>query len=168
LIEQPLAECQIEYSLTCEDDTSTTFPQLLRYKTLIEDFAQNVENDYQLFIDNNNEQVFVLVNEVVLAMENFSFLKDIIKINNQEHLRITSGGGEIKISDLVITQTDVLRGSYENLFNLKLKLINDSLVFYNPTDTSTVAGSGSCLGSSIDDISRNDSQMDITTNIIHQ
>jgi hypothetical protein len=36
-------------------------------------------------------------------------------------------------------------------------LINDSLVFSNPTDTSTVDGS------TIDDISRNNSQLDITT-----
>jgi hypothetical protein len=46
-----------------------------------------------------------------------------------------------------------------------LFLINNSLVFYNPTDTTNVRGDGRDLGSILNDISPNNSHMDINTTI---
>jgi hypothetical protein len=45
---------KIEYSLTYEDDSVTTVPQLLSYTFLLEDFKQNEENEYLFYIDNEN------------------------------------------------------------------------------------------------------------------
>jgi hypothetical protein len=141
--------------LTYEDNTTSIFPIILGHTNLIDRFEQNNDHEYQVFIDNDNEEMAVLVNNVVLAIESFSHLKN-IKIGNQEHFRITEfnrGGGEdasgssfIKISDLVITQTDVLGGNTDNLFSLKACLIKDSLVVYNPTDTRDVMGDGRGVG----------------------
>jgi hypothetical protein len=58
-----------------------------------------------------------------------------------------------------------LGGNNENLFSLKALLINDSLVFYNPTNTDNVIGSGSGVRSILKDLGPNNSHMDITTTL---
>jgi hypothetical protein len=155
----------INYSLTYEDDTLSTFPVLTGFTQFIDGFVQNTENDYQFIIDNDNEEVAALVNGVVLAIESFSHLEN-IKIDNTQLLTITSGAnGDVKISELIITQTDILQESIDNLFSLRAFLISESLVFYNPTDTANVGGDGRGLGSTLYDIGPNKSHLDITTTI---
>ena len=73
---------KIEYSLTYEDDSITTFPQLLSYTFLLEAFSTNDENEYLFYIDNVNNEFYCAVNNVKLATDTFSNLKN-IKINNQ-------------------------------------------------------------------------------------
>jgi hypothetical protein len=129
---------RINYAISYEDETYTIFPALNGFTQFVDDFTQNAENEYQIIIDNDNENVSVLVNGVVLSNETFSHLKD-FRIDNKAVLRISSGPmTEAKISELIISQTDV-SGDYENIFSLKLFLINDSLVFYDPTNDSNVS-----------------------------
>jgi len=137
---------RIDYFIIYEDNTFTLFPQINGFTQLVDGFVQNTENEYQFVIDNDNEEIAVLVNGVVLSLEPFSHLKN-IKIDNQQFLSIKAGptdassalgNDSIKISELIITQTDILQESTDNLFSLKLFLINDSLVFYDPTNQSKV------------------------------
>ena len=131
----------INYNLIYEDDSTSTFPQLRGFTQFIDSFIQNNENEYQFFIDHDNEQISVLINNVVIAIENFSHLKN-IKIDNQQLLSVTSGNnGDVKISELVISQTDVLKDITDNLFDLRSFLINNSLCFLDPTIPSTISGS---------------------------
>ena len=155
----------INYSLTYEDDSVSTFPQLLGFTHFIDSFIQNSENEYQFFIDNDNEQISILINNAVIAIGNFSHIKN-IKIDNKQILSVTSGNnGDVKISELVISQTDVLQEDNTNLFSLKEFLLSNSLVFYNPTIPTAVNGSGSGVGSTLTGIGPNKNKMDITTTL---
>jgi hypothetical protein len=150
--------CQLVY----EDNTYTIFPFIQEFTHFIDGFVQNTENEYQIIIDNDNEEFAVLVNGVVLSLEPFSHLKN-IKIDNQQFLRIRAEENfisgfvplPIKISELIITQTDILQES--TLFSLKLLLINDSLVFYDPTNETNV----NVTDLKIYDISPNNSHIDM-------
>jgi hypothetical protein len=58
---------RINYALSYEDETYTLFPALNGFTQFVDNFVQNTENEYQIIIDNDNEEVAVLVNGVVLA-----------------------------------------------------------------------------------------------------
>jgi hypothetical protein len=73
-----------------------------------------------------------------LATDTFSSLKN-IKIKNQSRLKIIAGsGGDIKVSDLIVTETNVATPPNITLFSLRLLLMFDSLAFYNVTNPSTI------------------------------
>ena len=125
---------KIEYKLTYEDDTFTLFPQLLGYANLIENFSANDQIEYLFYIDIDNNELFCAINGVMLATNPFDSLKN-IKITN---LKILTGvNGDVKISDLTITETNVATPPTIVAFSLRLLLIFDSLVFYNMTNPST-------------------------------
>jgi hypothetical protein len=66
---------KINYSLTYEDDSVTTFPELVSYTFLLEDLEQNEVNEYLFYIDNDNNEFYCAVNNVRLATDTFNNLK---------------------------------------------------------------------------------------------